>query len=318
MTGLSTPILKNGYLLLLIVIIFTVFNYLFFFRPLLLNWGARSSEIANSYPCEDRLSRARILSTHVVEVHAPARQVWPWLVQIGQDRAGFYTYDFLEKALGTGISNANRLEPSWQQLHAGDKIKLARGMEGLEVAAIDQGHYFTLNADSRTGKSPFPIRSSRFYFAIVWTFYLSEESPDQTRLIARWRADWGDNWIFSAVSYGLVEWGAFIMERRMLMAIRDLAENRPGAAEVPALSDMFWFASMWVAGFGVLVACFGRQRGIAVFTALFGTILTLLTLFTLPPTAWFGIPTAVLIWTGTLFSCRASTSNSVPAMNTES
>jgi hypothetical protein len=306
-TGANTSVLKRGFLLLLITAIFTVFNYLLFFRPQLLNWGARNSEIANSYPCEDRLPRARILSTHVVEVHAPARQVWPWLVQIGQDRAGFYTYDFLEKALGTGIHNANRLEPSWQQLHAGDKIKLTP-MVGLEVAAIDQGHYFTLSADSRTGKSPFPIHSSRFYFAIVWTFYLSEESPDQTRLIARWRADWGDNWLFSAVSYGLVEWGAFIMERRMLMAIRDLAENRPGAADVPSLSDILWFASMWIAGFGVLVACFGRQRRIAIFTALFGTILTLLTLFILPPTAWFGIPTAVLIWTGALFSYRTAPS----------
>jgi uncharacterized protein YndB with AHSA1/START domain len=59
----------------------------------------------------------------VVTIHAPADSVWPWLVQIGQDRAGFYSYDRLERLFGAHIRNAERVHPEWQVRQAGDLVR---------------------------------------------------------------------------------------------------------------------------------------------------------------------------------------------------
>ena len=57
-------------------------------------------------------------------IHAPPSGIWPWLVQMGQGRGGFYTHEWIENLLGADIHNADRVVSAWQRLEVGDKIRL--------------------------------------------------------------------------------------------------------------------------------------------------------------------------------------------------
>ena len=61
-----------------------------------------------------------MIETHQIDIDAPAAAVWPWLVQLGYERGGFYSFDLLERLAGVGITNAWRIEPRWQDLAVGD------------------------------------------------------------------------------------------------------------------------------------------------------------------------------------------------------
>ena len=73
-------------------------------------------------------------------MNAPVEDVWPWLIQIGQDRAGFYSYTWLENLVGAGMRNASSVRPEWQSREAGDSVWLASERRyhdrGRQVAAL--------------------------------------------------------------------------------------------------------------------------------------------------------------------------------------
>jgi hypothetical protein len=79
---------------------------------------------------DELIGEARYRSTHAITIQAPSRQVWPWLVQMGQGRGGFYSYDWLENFLGLHIHNAESIRPALQNLVVGDQIRLVPGPEG--------------------------------------------------------------------------------------------------------------------------------------------------------------------------------------------
>lgn len=86
-------------------------------------WGSDPSEYALSFP-GDRPNRNPALELqHAVTVNAPPSAVWPWLVQIGQDRAGFYSYDWLERAFGIDVRNVRQIRPEWQERRPGDLVR---------------------------------------------------------------------------------------------------------------------------------------------------------------------------------------------------
>jgi hypothetical protein len=108
-----------GWLLLVYLVVLVVL------RPWHLTWGATNAELEMSLP-GDGLA-ARVAAMHAATIDAPASAMWPWLVQIGQDRGGFYSYTWIENGLlGAGIRNTDRVNPAWQQLGPGDFIRSAR------------------------------------------------------------------------------------------------------------------------------------------------------------------------------------------------
>ena len=90
--------------------------YWFVVRPWHLRWGATDAEVARALPGDELVPDAKISSTHAITIRAAPAEVWPWLVQLGQGRGGFYSYDWIEDAMGLEIHSADRILPEYQEL----------------------------------------------------------------------------------------------------------------------------------------------------------------------------------------------------------
>lgn len=95
-------------------------------RPWIYTWGATEPEITAELPGDEHVATEAPRTTRAVTIDASIESVWPWLAQIGEDRAGFYGYPLLERAVGARIHNADSIHPDWQDLAVGDTVWLAR------------------------------------------------------------------------------------------------------------------------------------------------------------------------------------------------
>ena len=100
-------------------------TYILFARPWHLRWGANAHECGMSLPGDDLIVSPDLTATRAITVRASADQVWPWIVQLGQGRGGFYSYDFLENLAGCDIHSADHIVPGWQDVGVGDEVRLA-------------------------------------------------------------------------------------------------------------------------------------------------------------------------------------------------
>lgn len=75
-------------------------------------------------PCDELVEHPKLNATHAITIDAPASAVWPWLVQMGQTRGGFYSYAWLENLVGCHMHNADQIHPEWQDLKVGDQVWL--------------------------------------------------------------------------------------------------------------------------------------------------------------------------------------------------
>jgi hypothetical protein len=200
--------------------------YILRVRPWMLTWGAAVEELALSLPGDDLTPNAKIDMTHAITIDAPAEEVWPWLVQIGQGRGGFYSYDWLENLMGLNIHSADRILPEFQDLRVGDLIPLAPDNFGFPVAILEPERSLVLYGDTRLaapGEGP-PMRPGD-YLTTRWGFYLLPQPDGSTRLVERWSADYAPN-LFNRLFYRVfLEPGGFLMERRMLLGIKERAEG---------------------------------------------------------------------------------------------
>ena len=87
-------------------------------RPWHRRWGASDEEVGRSLPGDDLVTEANFETTRAITIDARPEEVWPWLVQIGQGRGGFYSYDLLENAMGLDIQSAGQILPQYQGLLA--------------------------------------------------------------------------------------------------------------------------------------------------------------------------------------------------------
>jgi hypothetical protein len=171
-------------------------------RPWIRRWGATEEELEKPLPGDELVPDAGIATTRAVTIEAPVEEVWPWLAQIGQDRAGFYSYEWLENLAGCRLRNAERIHPEWQVRQVGDLV-LLHPATGVRLARFEPNRVLALDG---------------------WgAFVLERIGADRTRLIVRGRGKRG----FGSVAYGLLlEVPHFVMERKMLLGIRERAEGR--------------------------------------------------------------------------------------------
>ncbi len=216
--------------------------YWFAIRPQHLRWGAEPAEVVAFWPGDDLLPRPQISATHAVTIQAPPDRVWPWLVQIGQGRGGFYSYEFIENAMGLNMTNADRILPEWQSLRVGDAVPLAPdGSMDVPVVILEPERVLVLHADSRLpspdGKAGLPLPPGQF-LAVSWGFYLAEQGNDATRLVERFRLDYTPTGANELIYKLVLEPGAFVMERKMLLGVKERAERYreapPARTAVPA------------------------------------------------------------------------------------
>lgn len=181
-------------------------------RPVMYNWGATDDEIKAELPGDELVQPGAVRTTRGITVAAPPAAIWPWLAQIGEDRAGFYSYDWLERLVGTRIRNADTIHPEWQRLNVGDTVWLARryGRNASQVvAAVEPESYLVLMS-----RADFE-RVQRGEKAIAsWAFYLRPLNG-ATRLLAR-----GTGGVAGMAFFDIPH---FVMERGMLRGIRKRA-----------------------------------------------------------------------------------------------
>src|SRR5262245_4470386 len=91
-------------------------------RPWFRRWGATDAEVSMALPGDDIVSAATARETRAIAIAAPARYVWPWVAQIGQDRAGFYSYQVLENLFGCEMPSIDWLDARLQHWQPGDKL----------------------------------------------------------------------------------------------------------------------------------------------------------------------------------------------------
>jgi len=96
-------------------------GYFLAVRPWHLRWGATDEEVTEALP-GDEISSGDPGVTHAITIDAPPKDVWPWVLQIGQDRGGFYSYTFLENLIGCEMKNIAKIVPEWQNRAVGDTV----------------------------------------------------------------------------------------------------------------------------------------------------------------------------------------------------
>jgi hypothetical protein len=193
-------------------------------RPWHLRWGATTEEVKASMPGDKIVPRAGFTATRALTVAAPRQEVWPWIMQVGYGRGGFYSYDLVDNG---GRRSADRIESQYQSLQPGDAIPMFHEMHGLAIAY----HVDSLEAPDwmlwvHRPHDEEPPDST-------WSWRLTDLPGGRTRLITRMKQDY--RWhtpglaMFNLI---LMEFGDFAMERRMLRGIRTRAERRqlPAAA----------------------------------------------------------------------------------------
>ena len=184
------------------------------------NWGATGQEQGTELPGDELVADPASVATRAVTVEAPPAEVWRWLVQIGQDRGGMYSYDWLENILGLRIHSTDRIREEWQHLDAGDQVRLVRkGWLGLKDG-------FALPVERVDPRRAIVLREQppQQPWDAVWSFHVIPLGPARCRLVSRSRsarprgAARAATWAMEPVT--------LVMTRKMLLGIKQRAERR--------------------------------------------------------------------------------------------
>jgi hypothetical protein len=180
-----------------------VATYVAFLGPRQRGWGATDEEVRRAMPGDDLLRPGAPGTTRAITIDASHGEVFPWLLQIGYGRGGWYSYDWIDN---DGRPSVDRIDPVLQQFSVGDRIQMLPGF-GPTVREIEPDHHILSSGDADT-----------------WCLLVQPLPEGHTRLISRWRQNWPKSigtYVWTLIS----DPGAFVMERKMLRTIRTLAES---------------------------------------------------------------------------------------------
>lgn len=197
--------------------------YALLLRPRLLRWGATDEEVRQPYPGADLIPGGARGATMAVTIKAPPTRVWPYLLQMGYDRAGYYSWDYLDNL---GRPSADCIHPEWQELSIGDCVT-AMGRSAWTVAAVEPERFLGLRASfdlsgrlfDPTGPRP------RFYTDSLWGFLLKELPGDGTRLVVSGYWALRPRWLQPLATFFLLEPTHWIMQVRQFANLKRFAER---------------------------------------------------------------------------------------------
>ncbi len=207
-----------------------------FFTPFLRatrdHWGLSPQLAARPLPGDAYAGPTAYTWTHGLEIDAPAHAVWPWVVQVGQDKAGFYSYQFLENLAGCGIHNANAVNPQWQTLTVGDVLRLHPNMP-MPVVEVTPGKHFVAagTMDPATGASSGDATQA---VKVSWLFLVEPVDALRCRFISRFRLHVPQGGPVAFAPW-MIEPVGFVMDRRMLLGVQERAQR---TVHAPSLKDM--------------------------------------------------------------------------------
>ncbi len=188
-------------------------GYTVLVRPRLIRWGATDAEVSGPFPGADLIPGGERIPTMAVTIDAEPSRVWPWLVQMGADRAGWYSWDRIDNF---GNRSAERIHPEWQSISLGDRMAgTPDGRQSWEVAALEPERVLGLRISPH-------LRGVRT--DLLWAFALEELPGRRTRLVV------GGHWrlrprrLQRLLSVLLLEPSHWVMQGRQLQNLRRRAE----------------------------------------------------------------------------------------------
>jgi hypothetical protein len=193
------------------------------YRPWQLQWGATAEELSRPMPGDEIGHRPRFNATRVVTINARPEDIWPWLVQIGFGRAGWYTYDLLDNL---GRHSAEHILPELQHIEPGDLVPIGPGKSaGMYVKefVLNRSLLWWTKKDEQT----------------TWAWALYPAPDGGTRLVTRVRAPYSWRQPLSLVWLPLFELADFPMMRKCLLGIKRRAEAlSAGTQPAPRITNL--------------------------------------------------------------------------------
>lgn len=198
-------------LLALFVVLLLAVLYWFPLRRWFSRWGTTRDELTRAM-AGDAFINPTHSDTEALTIDAPPEDIWPWLVQLGYQRGGLYSYDWLDRLFGfLDRPSTNRVLPEFQHLAVGDRIFFGPHVE-LTVKALEPSCALVLY-------------NKAFGYEWVWQFGLYPIDENCTRLVSRGTEripKTVSGWLFRHI----LEPTGFIMTRRMLLGVKQRAETR--------------------------------------------------------------------------------------------
>lgn len=196
---------------ILIAILAVIVIVAILLTPWMDRWGTTPQERTAEYPGDDLVENPAKIVNRAVTIHASPEQIFAWIVQTGADKSGMYSYTWLENLVGCKMAKDESIHAEWQNLLPGDLMKMCAGdfapppyivAKVVPGQAVGYGHKENEN------------------WVELWQFVLVPQTDGTTRLITRTRTNMvGGMWeVFNRI--------AFVMERKMLLTIKDLSETR--------------------------------------------------------------------------------------------
>ena len=191
-------------------------SYCAWLREWQMHWGATIEEVNRHMAGDELLDDPEFNTTRVVEINAPVEQVWPWIVQMGYGRGGFYNFDHLDNA---GKPSADQIIPEYQDLQVGDRI-----LPLLQVAEMKPP----------TSMLWVFLEGAGGWQNATWSWGLYETDNATTRLVSRLRQKYVSNSLWERMMWGFQEITEIFMMRTCLRGIKHRVEqhNRKQAASI--------------------------------------------------------------------------------------
>lgn len=199
-------------------------------RPRLLTWGSTPEEVSMALPGDEIKQPAFMRSTMAVTIDAPAEAIWPWIVQMGWQRGGFYSYNVIENACGLDLHNADRIVPELQDLKVGDPLfmshpRLDNIFPETRVEALQVNRALVL--------AILPPKSAGLTDpGGAWSFVLRPIDESRTRVLVRLQValapqGFGRRMFGRVLFYSFMEPSHFIMQRGGLLGLKARVEGAP-------------------------------------------------------------------------------------------
>lgn len=192
--------------------------YLLFLWPWMRTWGATEAEIAAALPGDDIVPAANLQTTKGITIQAPPEVIYPWLLQIGVDRGGMYSYDWLENLFGLHVHTTDRILPEYQNVQVGDFWRFTpedyvlNPGPGLYVRQLlaNEAVLLCFGLESKPDEPCFD----------TWQFVLLPQADGSTRLLLR-----SNMAMEQELPIKLTYFIQFLMERKMLLTLRERAQG---------------------------------------------------------------------------------------------
>jgi hypothetical protein len=197
-----------------------------FLRDARSHWGLDSAIVESSFPGDALVPAPQWGWTHGIEIDAPAEAVWPWVAQIGADRGGFYSHQWLENVVGCDVRNAESVHPEWAA-REGSGLLLHPGAPPLSIVEVVPGRFLlAYGAPDEAARA-----AGRPWLATSWLFAVDPIGPARSRFISRFRVAHSPE-LTTRLEFGpaLVAPIGFVMDRRMLLGVKERAERARHAA----------------------------------------------------------------------------------------